>query len=168
MTNLLNIQSKAGKQRGILSIYLLHSLKKKPKSGYEVLSEIKKKTDGVWTPSKGTVYPLLKHLEEEGLIKVERVDKRSKHIFGVTIEGKKVLSNVKKHGRQMEVKFIQYRNLISEIIYPKETEIIKLLFDIRMASISQIEKNKEEVMKILETCLINLKKINIDSKEEKP
>ena len=46
MANLLNIPTKVGKQRGILSIYLLHSIKNNPKSGYELLSEIKGKTDG--------------------------------------------------------------------------------------------------------------------------
>jgi len=162
MTKLFDMPTKTGKQRGILSIYLLNSLKKKPKSGYELLSEIKEKTDGAWTPSKGTIYPLLKHLEEEGLIKVKRVDKRSKHIFEVALEGKKVLSNVKKQGKQMEEKFIQFRNLISEIISPKEIEIVNLLFDIRIASISKIGKNKGEVVKILETCLLNLNKIILD------
>jgi len=162
MTKLFDMPTKTGKQRGILSIYLLHSLKKKPKSGYELLSEIKEKTDGAWTPSKGTIYPLLKNLEGEGLIKVKCVDKRSKHIYEVTLEGGKVLSNVKKQGKQMEEKFIQFRNLISEIISPKEIEIVNLLFDIRMASNSKFGKTKEEVVKILETCLLNLKKITLD------
>lgn len=162
MTILHNMPTKVGKQRGVLSIYLLHSLKKKPKSGYELLAEIKNKTQGTWIPSKGTIYPLLKQLEEEGLINVKSVDKRSKHIFEVTVEGKKVLSNVKKHGKQMEENFIQFRNLIGEIIAPKETEIVKLIFDIRMTSISQIKKNKGDVLKILEKCLLNLKKINLD------
>lgn len=162
MANLFDMPTKVGKQRGILSIYLLHSLKKKPKSGYDLLSEIKEKTDGAWIPSKGSVYPLLKHLEEEGLIKVKSVDKRSKHIFETTLEGKKVLSNVKKQGKQIEEKFIQFRNLVGEIISPKETEILNLIFDIRMASISRIGKNKGDILKILETCLLNLKKINLD------
>ena len=48
MTNLLNIPIKTDKHRGILSIYILHSLKKKPKSGYELLAEIKEKTEGTW------------------------------------------------------------------------------------------------------------------------
>lgn len=165
MNNLPNMQTKVGKQRGILTIYLLHSLKKKPKSGYEILSEINKKTDGTWKPSKGTIYPLLKNLEEEGLIKVKNVDKRSKHIFELTIEGQKVLSNVKKHGKQMEKKFNQFRKLISEIVSPKETEIANLLFDIRMTSISKIKKNRGDVVKILENCLLNLKKINLDYRE---
>jgi DNA-binding PadR family transcriptional regulator len=162
MTSLLDIPTKAGKQRGILSVYLLHSLNKKPKSGYELLSEIKEKTGGTWIPSKGSIYPILKHLEVEGLIKVKSVDRRSKHIFEVTYEGKKVLLNVKKHGRQMEEKFIQFRNLITEIISPKESEIVKILFDIRMTSISQIGKNRKEVLKVLETCLLNLKKLSLD------
>ncbi len=165
MSNLLNIPIKSEKHRGILPLYILHSLKKKPKSGYELLAEIKEKTEGTWIPSKGTIYPLLKHLEKEGLIKIKSVEKRSKNIFEITTEGKKSFTSIKKHGKQMEKTFVQFRNLMSEIISPKETEIVNLIFDIRITSISQIKKNKGEVIKILETCLLNLKKIDLNSKE---
>ncbi len=165
MANLLNMPTKVGKQRGILSIYLLHSLKKKPKSGYELLAEIKEKTKGNWIPSKGTIYPLLHHLETEGLIKIKSVEKRSKNIFEITTEGKKSLTTIKQQGKQMEKQFMQFSKLMSEIIAPKETEIANLIFDIRMTLIPRIKKNKGEVEKILKTCLLNLKKINLNSEK---
>jgi len=166
MTNLLNIPIKTDKHRGILSIYILHSLKKKPKSGYELLAEIKEKTEGTWIPSKGTIYPLLQHLEKEGLIKIKSVEKRSKNIFEVTVEGKKSLISIKKHGKQMEKTFVQFRNLMSEIISPKESDLEKLIFEIRLNSMSNAKGKKDDVIIILKNCLNNLKKINmIDPKE---
>jgi len=47
MSNILNFETHNGQQKGILTIYLLCSLKKKPKSGYELISEIKEKTEAL-------------------------------------------------------------------------------------------------------------------------
>jgi len=159
MADLLDISTKAGKKRGILRIYLLHSIKKKPKSGYELLAEIKDKTKGIWIPSKGAIYPLLKQLKEEELIKIKSVDKRSKNIFEITQNGNKALSMFKKHGKQMEEQFIQFRNLIGDIISPKDVEIAKLLFEIRINSFSKIKKDKDRVTNILINCLSDLNEI---------
>jgi len=78
------------KTKGILTHYLLYSLNKKPKSGYELIEEIKEKTKGAYIPSKGSIYPILNHLEEERLIKVKSIEKRSKSIYEVTSQGKKL------------------------------------------------------------------------------
>lgn len=162
MSNLLNFSTKAGKQRGILSIYLLHSLKKKPKSGYELLAEIREKTEGTWIPSKGTIYPLLKQLDREGLIQIKCVEKRTKNIFELTNEGKKTLSNLKKQGQQIEKKFIQFRNLIGEVIGHRNVEMANLIFDIRITSFSSIIKeNEKEIIKILKRCLSDLKSVSM-------
>lgn len=159
MPNLLNIPTNTGKGRGILTIYILHSLKKKPKSGYDLLTEIKEKTAGSWTPSKGTIYPLLKHLEEEALIKVKSVDKRSKHIFEITSEGKKSLKDIKKHGKKMEEKFVQFRKILAEVMGEKDTRVVDLLFEIRTISCSVEKAKRNDVIKILDNCLDKLKKI---------
>ncbi len=158
MPNLFNIQS-AGKGRGLLTVYILHSLKKKPKSGYDLLAEIKEKTQGSWTPSKGTVYPLLKHLQEEDLIKIKSIDRRSKHIFEITSEGKKALKDIKKHGKKMEEKFVQSRKLIAEVMGKEDTEVIDKLFEIREIACSIKKPERNNVIKILDNCLGELEKI---------
>ena len=48
MTGLWKFHCKNGKERGFLALYILHSLKNKPKSGYEILKEIEEKTKGKW------------------------------------------------------------------------------------------------------------------------
>jgi len=159
MSNIFNIETKSGRQHGILSIYILHSVKEEPKTGYDVIAEIKEKTEGIWIPSKGTIYPLLKHLKEEKLISIKQIGERSKQIFMITDEGKKTLSNAKKHGRQMEENFLKFRKIISEIGEFKNKEIVELLYNIRMISISKSKIKDDEVRNILDNCVNDLKKI---------
>jgi len=159
MSNIFNIETKSGRQHGILSIYILHSLKKQPKTGYDLIAEITDKTEGTWIPSKGTIYPLLKHLKEENLISIKQIGERSKQILMITNEGKKILSNAKKHGRQMEENFLKFRKLISEIGEFKNEKIIELMYNIRIISVSKSKIKNDEVRNILENCVNDLKKI---------
>jgi DNA-binding PadR family transcriptional regulator len=39
-----------------------------PWNGYQIIQEIGERTQGVWRPSAGSVYPALQQLEDEGLI----------------------------------------------------------------------------------------------------
>lgn len=40
-----------------------------PKNGVELMDAIEKMTQGWWRPSPGSIYPMLDHLVEEGLVK---------------------------------------------------------------------------------------------------
>jgi DNA-binding PadR family transcriptional regulator len=159
MSNIFNIELKNGKHHGLLSVYILHSINKEPKTGYKLISEIKEKTDGVWIPSKGTIYPLLKNLKEEKLITIKQIGERSKQIFMITKEGKKVLTNAKKMGKKMEENFMKFRKLVAEIGEFKNEEIVEFLFKIRTLSITKSKSNNNEVKNILGNCVKNLEKI---------
>jgi len=153
----MNFETIHGKQRGILSIYILHSIKKKSKSGYDLINEIKNKTDGSWIPSKGTIYPLLKNLEREKLIQINKVEERGKNIFQITNEGKIVLKNLKKHKNQMVEKINQFRKLIAEI-FDEEVEIIKLSFNIRKILGNLTPNRRNELVKNLKKILSDIEK----------
>jgi DNA-binding PadR family transcriptional regulator len=161
MSNILNFETHNGQQKGILTIYLLNSLKKKPKSGYEIISEIKEKTEGAWIPSKGTIYPLLKQLEKGGLIKVKTKDKRAKIIFEITQNGKKIIMNQKKEGITMMKKFMQFRNLFTEII-EEDSQVLSAMLQVQnsvFTSVLTLSKEKQkEVIKILRRCESDLQK----------
>jgi DNA-binding PadR family transcriptional regulator len=43
-----------------------------PWNGYQIIQEIGERTQGVWRPSAGSVYPALQQLEDEGLIRAQR------------------------------------------------------------------------------------------------
>ena len=158
MSHLINFETIHGKQRGILTIYILHSLKKKSKSGYDLINEIKDKTEGSWIPSKGTIYPLLKNLEGEGLIYIKKVEERGKNIYQIRSEGRKLLKNLIKHKNQMEEKFNQFRRLIAEIIGEKDMELMNILFNIRKISLGLPTNQRNELTKNLEKILSDIKR----------
>jgi len=159
MNGFHNISSKGDRKRGFISVYLLYSLDKKPKSGYEILAEIKEKSGGKYAPSKGTVYPLLKELQEEGLISIKSVGKRSKNIFEVTPRGKIALSKIRKEREEMKERLSQFRNLFSGLMGDEKSDVMNLIFEIKHLSLDKEAKKKTEVINALNKCLIDLKKI---------
>ena len=61
-----------------------------PWNGYQIIQEIGSRTEGVWRPSAGSVYPALQLLEDEGLIAVqaaEATDGRTR-MFTLTDQGR--------------------------------------------------------------------------------
>jgi DNA-binding PadR family transcriptional regulator len=46
-------------------------LTERPMHGYEMIQEIEHRTQGLWRPSAGSIYPTLALLEDEGLIRGE-------------------------------------------------------------------------------------------------
>ena len=143
------------KERGILSLYVLNSLNKKPKSGYEIINEIKEKTSKEWVPSKGSIYPLLKHLEEKELIIVKKVEQRSKKIYKLTNKGKKLLIKIK--NSKFDDDFFVFKKLIFEI-FNKKKKVDILIFEI-VSEIKKINKKQhKEIEKILTKTLKDIKK----------
>ncbi len=159
MAPIFNFQTNSGKQRGILAVYILQSLHKKPKSGYDILKEITEKTKGTWTPSKGTLYPLLGKLEEEKLIQIQNIEQRSKTIYETTKQGEKQLSNIKKHTKEMDEKINQFRNILSEILDEEKKDIINIMLEIRSFIIQLSPTKHNEVKEMLENTLKRLQSL---------
>jgi DNA-binding PadR family transcriptional regulator len=57
-----------------------------PWNGYQIIQEIGARTDGVWRPSAGSVYPALQQLEDEGLVRTEAGDDR-RRMYTLTEDG---------------------------------------------------------------------------------
>ncbi|HLK77894.1 MAG TPA: PadR family transcriptional regulator [Streptosporangiaceae bacterium] len=55
-------------------------------NGYQIIQEIGERTQGVWRPSAGSVYPALQQLEDEGLITAAGEDRRRN--YTLTDEGR--------------------------------------------------------------------------------
>lgn len=76
-----------------LTLYTLYTLNanKETMFGTEILDEISEMLgESAWKPSHGTLYPLLKRLETEGLIYVAD-ETKSKKYYGITFAGKQYL-----------------------------------------------------------------------------
>ena len=50
---------------------VLALLLESPMHGYEIIQQLDSRTNGIWRPSPGSVYPTLQMLEDEGLIEAE-------------------------------------------------------------------------------------------------
>jgi DNA-binding PadR family transcriptional regulator len=74
-------------RRGDVRAALLVLLAEEPRNGYGLIQEIESRSEGVWRPSPGSVYPALQLLEDEGLIRSEERDGRS--VLTLTDEGRK-------------------------------------------------------------------------------
>lgn len=53
--------------------------------GYQIMSELTERTDGIWQPSPGSIYPTLNQLEDEDLVRAEERD--GKKVFHLTDQG---------------------------------------------------------------------------------
>ncbi|SHE57091.1 PadR family transcriptional regulator [Streptoalloteichus hindustanus] len=56
-------------RRGDVRAAALALLAEKPMNGYQIIQEIRQRSEGMWRPSSGSVYPALQQLEDEGLIR---------------------------------------------------------------------------------------------------
>jgi DNA-binding PadR family transcriptional regulator len=73
-------------RRGDIRTAALLLLAEEPRNGYQIMQEVQERSDGVWRPSPGSVYPALQQLEDEGLIRSEELDGRK--LFALTDEGR--------------------------------------------------------------------------------
>lgn len=86
----------------LLRFQVLYICKSEPSYGYEVVSKIEEFSGGHWSPSYGTIYPLIERLKEERLLKElddsevrERdLDGDDRNYFVITEKGAKELENV--------------------------------------------------------------------------
>ncbi|WP_304451628.1 PadR family transcriptional regulator [Nocardiopsis sp. YSL2] len=71
---------------GRLRLYLLKLLDESPRHGYEIISLLRDRFLGVYSPSPGTIYPRLARLEEEGL--VTHTEEGGRKVYSLTDKGR--------------------------------------------------------------------------------
>jgi DNA-binding PadR family transcriptional regulator len=74
-------------RRGDVRAAILALLAERPMHGYEMIQEICQRSNGLWRPSPGSVYPTLQLLVDEGLI-VGTESEGSKRLFELTDDGR--------------------------------------------------------------------------------
>ena len=73
-------------RRGDVRAAILALLAEEPRNGYQLIQEIAERTQDMWRPSPGAVYPALSQLEDEGLVRAQELD--GKRTFTLTDEGR--------------------------------------------------------------------------------
>lgn len=129
-------------KKGVLKMLILEALENKPMHAYEIIKSIEKKFNGVYKPSPGSIYPVLKQLIANGLISVE--EKEGKKIYLITEEGRQKYLKMKSEIKTIFSNSDGYRRLVSE------------LFDIGLILYNYRENLDEErinkIRSILESC----------------
>jgi DNA-binding PadR family transcriptional regulator len=72
-------------RRGDVRAALLVLLAEQPRNGYQLMQEIEERSEGVWRPSPGSVYPALQQLEDEGLVRIAPAGRKT---YELTDEGR--------------------------------------------------------------------------------
>lgn len=81
--------------KGLLPIYVLYLLSLAPSNGNDISHKIGERTNGLWIPSTGGIYPLLKKFEKQGFITGEwdNPKKKFQKIYSITSDGTLELEN---------------------------------------------------------------------------
>lgn len=144
---------------GIMKLYVLHSLTRGPKTGYDLIKEMTEKTDGIWTPSKGTLYPMLKKMEEEELIRVSETGSRSKNIYEITDKGKDLLERMVEHRKEAGKRIHVFRRMMAEIFGGGFGIAGDIMHEIHHV-LEEIPPGKEEeAVAVMKKCLEDLKRL---------
>lgn len=107
--------------KGLLRYYILHKIAQKPIHGYEIIQDIDSKTDGAWRPGAGSLYPILKKLVSEGLIKAEPepTEEATRRVYHITPKGVESLAHAKEMFANFQQRFGSLRRLFIELIDPE-------------------------------------------------
>ncbi len=96
-----------------IQLLLLVQLENSPKYGYEMLKTIRDELNGVWVPQTGTIYPAIKSLEKNKLIK--KYDKEGVDFYNITEDGRNWLINIPNHQKQNMMFAIKYLTSIIKL-----------------------------------------------------
>jgi DNA-binding PadR family transcriptional regulator len=78
-------------RRGDVRLAVLRLLAEEPRNGYQLIQSIEERSEGLWRPSPGSVYPTLAQLEDEGLIRSVEADGTRR--FEITDAGREYLDS---------------------------------------------------------------------------
>jgi DNA-binding PadR family transcriptional regulator len=92
-------RQRIGVPRGLLRHLSFQFLSEEPMSGSEIVDKIEEYTD--WRPSPGSIYPLLSHMQEVGLISPHEDEDHTLKRFELTEVGRKHVDEFLAHDDHM-------------------------------------------------------------------
>jgi DNA-binding PadR family transcriptional regulator len=117
------LQRPQGAPRGVLLFYILHRIAQGPTHGYEISQDIEEKTKGAWRPAPGSIYPMLKKLTNEGLIRASSKSRNSEtaqRIYEISAEGSKCLKEGKNMFANAGERWTAMRRIFIDLMEPSQ------------------------------------------------
>lgn len=99
-------------RRAFLKYIVLKIIKDKPTHGYEIIKKVELCSKGRWTPSAGSIYPILEGLESNGLIRSEETDRRK--VYSITPKGVAALDIMTKEKLELLNEMSRIINFLTE------------------------------------------------------
>lgn len=85
-------------KKGVLEMLVLKLIEVEPKYGYQIIQEMKEKSEDTFLLKDGTLYPILYRLEDDGLVVSEWSEADGKQVprkyYRITEKGKTALSEI--------------------------------------------------------------------------
>lgn len=148
-------------RRGDIRTAALLLLSEEPRNGYQIMQEVEERSDGVWRPSPGSVYPALQQLEDEGLIRSAESDGRK--LFELTDAGR---AFVEERGEGKPAPWEEMSGDVSN----QAVELGKLMREVASAFVQVMRTGSEaqmgEARKVLVTARRDLYRILADGEPE--
>jgi DNA-binding PadR family transcriptional regulator len=97
-------------RRGDVRAAILALLAERPYNGYQIIQELEQRSNGVWHPSPGSIYPTFQQLEDEGLVAADAGSGGSGRIYRLTEQGQ---AFVKEHKKELKAPWEAVSNAVA-------------------------------------------------------
>lgn len=94
----LNDKYEIQMKKGVLDMLVLKLLEQEAKYGYQIISELKEKSNGRFALKEGTLYPILYRLEDDAFVESKWSEAKGKKVprkyYAITEKGKQALAEL--------------------------------------------------------------------------
>ena len=108
----MNEEIYKGIKRSFLRYIMLKIIKDKPIHGYEIIKTVELLSKGHWTPSAGSIYPILESLESKGFVQSEETDRRK--VYSITPAGMEALDHMTNEKLELLKEMSRLINIVIE------------------------------------------------------
>jgi PadR family transcriptional regulator PadR len=107
------------RRRDVFPLLVLHLIAREPQYGNRLIEEIERITEGVISANPNTIYPLLRELEAQGMIKGdwEHPDRRTRRYYAITAAGRRELRRLRDELQPFLDSVIRSVTLIKREVY---------------------------------------------------
>lgn len=127
-------------KKGNLQFTILKLLLEEPKHGYQIIKDLEAQFKGFYSPSPGSVYPILQMLEDRGFVSISKDGKRK--IYTVTNEGMQFLEENDSND-EFTKRMEQFKNMDMDKMKETRGELQELFKSFMLAGQNAMQDDKE-------------------------